>query len=236
MHTHGPARSVMHRCEIFEEFYLECPSSETDAPTVASFYSIHVSPTASPPASAEPAAPLPADAALDRWFQQEVRPHEQKLKSYLRGSFPAMRDVDDVVQESYLRIWRRQLRAPVQSAKNFLFRIAGNLAVDLLRREHHGLYEPITEQTVQSVMDERVNGSDSACSNQEIDVLLEAIERLPARCREVVILRKLHGLSQREIAERLGITENTVQNQAMKGLQHCRRFLLERGIVRSHRR
>ncbi len=218
-----------------KNFISNAPAGNPTLPSLRRVSRHPVSPPASTPASAEPAHPLPVDAAIDHWFQQEVRPHEQKLKSYLRGSFPAMRDVDDVVQESYLRIWKRQLRQPVQCAKNFLFRIAGNLAVDLLRREHRSLYEPITDQTAQSVMDERVSSSDFACSHQEIDLLLAAIEALPARCREVVILRKLHGLSQKEIAARLGITENTVQNQAMKGLQHCRQFLIERGIVRSHR-
>jgi RNA polymerase sigma factor (sigma-70 family) len=49
----------------------------------------------------------------ESWFAEEVHTHDSQLKSYLRSSFPALRDVDDVVQESYLRIWRRQLVRPI---------------------------------------------------------------------------------------------------------------------------
>ena len=50
--------------------------------------------------------------------------HDDHLKAYLRTSFPTVRDVDDIVQESYLRIWRRQSIQPVRTAKAFLFTIA----------------------------------------------------------------------------------------------------------------
>jgi hypothetical protein len=48
----------------------------------------------------------PPAAALRAWFAEEVQPHDAQLKAYLRGAFPAVRDVEDVVQESYLRVWR----------------------------------------------------------------------------------------------------------------------------------
>ena len=70
-----------------------------------------------------------------RWFSEELEPHAADLKSYLRGSFPSVRDVDDVVQESYLRVWRRQLLQPLTSARSFLYQVARNLAIDTLRRE-----------------------------------------------------------------------------------------------------
>ena len=76
--------------------------------------------------------PAPEQA---RWFLEQVHPHDQALKGYLRGSFPKMRDVDDVVQESYLKIWQARRRQPIDSARAFLFRIARNLALNLTGRE-----------------------------------------------------------------------------------------------------
>jgi RNA polymerase sigma factor (sigma-70 family) len=171
---------------------------------------------------------------LDSWFEAEVHPHEQQLKSFLRGSFPAVRDVEDVVQESYVRLWKRQVRAPVTSAKNFLFRIARNLAVDILRRDHRNLYEPVNDLTELRVINSEPDAADAACMGQEIELMLEAIKTLPTRCREVFILRKLQGLSQQEIAERMGISEATVQIHAYKGLQRCQKYLIEHGLLRSH--
>lgn len=71
----------------------------------------------------------------EKWFAEEVQPHGPSLRAFLRGRFPAVRDVDDVVQESYLRIWKARARHPIDSAKAFLFRIARNLALDTLRHE-----------------------------------------------------------------------------------------------------
>ena len=69
-----------------------------------------------------------------RWFTEQVQPHDANLRGYLRGSFPAMDEVDDVVQESYLRLWKARAVQPIKSGKAFLFRVARNLALDLLRR------------------------------------------------------------------------------------------------------
>jgi DNA-directed RNA polymerase specialized sigma24 family protein len=66
----------------------------------------------------------PPDSDNARWFAEEVLPHDRALRGYLRGSFPAVRDVEDVVQESYLRIWRTRAAQPIRSARGFLFRIA----------------------------------------------------------------------------------------------------------------
>src|SRR3954465_9466336 len=96
-------------------------------------------PPSSHPASRSPAGPLPAPAA-DRpgppeWFSENVHVHDASLRGYLRNAFPGVRDVDDVVQESYLRIWKARAAQPILSARAFLFKVAGHVAVDLLRRE-----------------------------------------------------------------------------------------------------
>lgn len=63
-------------------------------------------------------------APREQWFKDEVQPHDTSLRAYVRGRFPGLRDVDDVVQESFLRIWQARARQPIQSARAFLFRIA----------------------------------------------------------------------------------------------------------------
>jgi RNA polymerase sigma factor (sigma-70 family) len=168
----------------------------------------------------------------DRWFAEEVHPHDSQLKAYLRGSFPSVRDVDDVVQESYLHLWRRQLTAPIRSAKSFLFKIARNLAIDSLRHTRRSPYNGVADLAQLDVLDPKPHAADAACTHDEIECLLDAIESLPPRCREIVILRKLHGLSQKEIAARLGIAERTVEVQGTKGLDRCEEFLRRRGVMR----
>ena len=75
----------------------------------------------------------PPAADLHAWFSEEVQPHDAQLKAYLRSAVPAVRDVDDVVQDSYVRLLTARTAEPIRSAKAFLFRVARHLAVDALR-------------------------------------------------------------------------------------------------------
>jgi RNA polymerase sigma factor (sigma-70 family) len=162
------------------------------------------------------------------WFANEVQLHGPQLKCYLRGSFPSVRDVDDVVQESFLRVWQRQLRRPVACARSFLYTVARNLAIDALRRKAASPEEPVADLAALNVLDDRPDAADAACTREELEILMQAIESLPARCREIVVLHKLHGLSAREIAARLGIAEGTVHLQGSKGVRRCEEFLRAR--------
>jgi RNA polymerase sigma-70 factor (ECF subfamily) len=168
------------------------------------------------------------DSKKARWFVEEVQPHEDSLRSYLHHAFPAVRDVDDVVQESYLRIWRAA--HPIQAARAFLFKVARHLAIDLVRRKRISPIEDVTDIGALSVTDNKPNAADAACTSHDTRMLVEAIDALPARCREIVILRKLKGISQKEIAAMLGISEQTVQVQAARGLKRCEEFLRKRGM------
>ena len=83
--------------------------------------------------SPQSAAPDPSSGVDQaRWFDNEVRPHETSLRSYLKGSFPAMRDIDDVVQETYLRICKTHATQPIQCVRAFLFGIARRFQAGLV--------------------------------------------------------------------------------------------------------
>lgn len=166
--------------------------------------------------------------------------HDASLKNYLRIRFPSVRDVDDVVQESYLRIWRRQTLRPITqvtgsvkaSVKSFLFQAARRLAIDTLRRKSASPFDESIDLTALQVIEARTGIPDMVCTNQEFEFLLEAITQLPARCREVVVLRKLYGLSPVETATRLQLSEDTVHALTRRGLRRVQDFLRDRGIIR----
>lgn len=168
----------------------------------------------------------PLDSTQARWFESEVRPHEPLLRAWLRGRFPAALDVDDLVQEAYLRVLRARPADGLRSPKAFLFAVARNAAVDQLRRrsasgevamgDAGGLHAAET-----ALPDETEHA-------REVDLLLEAIAALPERCREIFRLRKIHGLAQSEIARRLGISEHTVSAQLTIGFHKCASYVIER--------
>ena len=151
------------------------------------------------------------------------------LRAWLLGRFGAQADIDDIVQESYVRVLRARGIGDVQAPKAFLFATARNLALDQVRHRHVACTEPLVENDVGYVLDEGDGVAETVARNQELALLTEAIQSLPARCRQIFTLRKLYGLSQREIAVRLGIAESTVSNQIVIGVEKCTDFFAERG-------
>ncbi|MFO1447225.1 MAG: RNA polymerase sigma factor [Opitutaceae bacterium] len=165
-----------------------------------------------------------------RWFVEQMHPHEPSLRSYLHGSFPAVRDVDDVVQESYLRVWRARAAQPIESARAFLFQVARHLVLDLLRHERRSPIETVGDLSGLNVSEDRPAVRATVSRNEKIQLLIAAIDRLPPKCREVVVLRKLRFVPQREVAARLGISEKGVENQLTRGLDRCRHYLRKHGV------
>ena len=179
-----------------------------------------------PPLTSESSAPTDT-----RWFLEQVRPHEPALRAYLRERFPMLRDVDDLVQESYARLLREPGARRVEHAKAYLFAVARNVALDLLRRSQIITLESLSTVERLPLVEEAPDAAEKATRRQELELLQQAIATLPQRCREVLLLRKLHGLSHREIAQRLGIAESTVNNQLTLGVLRCREFFRARGAM-----
>ncbi len=174
----------------------------------------------------------PADAEQSRWFAEEVQPHEAALRAYLRGSFPTLQDVDDLVQDAYARLLLAHDAGKVQHPKAYLFATARNAALDLFRRKKIVSIEGIAEIEHLPVLVDGPDAAEAASHEQEIQILTEAIAALPERCRQVFTLRRLRGLSHREIAESLGISEHTVNAQLAIAVLRCRKFLRARGVLK----
>jgi RNA polymerase sigma-70 factor (ECF subfamily) len=169
----------------------------------------------------------------NRWLTDEVLPHEAALKAYLRSHFPDLRDVDDVVQESYVRLLEAKRHHDIVSPRAYLFTTARNLALSILRRPRIFSDQPVTEITGPGVMDIGPDAADRLIQRQEIALLMDAIDALPSRCREIFILRKLNNLSQKAIAARLGLSAQTVQVQIARGAAKCAAYLRAHGVSRS---
>jgi RNA polymerase sigma-70 factor (ECF subfamily) len=177
---------------------------------------------------------LPRNAATspdpEKWFKAEVHPHDAQLKSYLRGSFPALRDIDDVVQESYLRIWRAAARSPVKSAKAFLYLVARRVALNFVRKARNSPIDAYGDEAMSGVLDDKPNAREAAIIQDRIDLLADALMSLPPRCREIVVLHKMKGLAQREVADQLGLSERTVETHVRNGVARCLNYLRAHGF------
>ena len=166
-----------------------------------------------------------------RWFSAHVQPYEPALRAYLQKRFPALPDHDDLVQETYIRTLRAYEGGRVTHAKAFLFTTARNAAIDLFRRRRGLAHESISEITALPLLDETPSASETLEQERRLEFLLEAILALPERCRQVMMLRHLDGLAYKEIAERLGISPETVKVHMIKGVKDCTRFFQQRGLL-----
>jgi RNA polymerase sigma factor (sigma-70 family) len=165
-----------------------------------------------------------------RWFADEVQPHESSLRSYLRAVFPALPDIDDLVQESYARLIRARETGRVGYAKAFLFTTARNAALDVFRRRKVVSIEGMGDLSALSVIEEAPDAADAVNKQQELELLSAAVRDLPERCRQVLTLRLLYGMAQREIAVELRISEHTVKAQLAKGMRRCADYFEARGV------
>jgi RNA polymerase sigma-70 factor (ECF subfamily) len=191
-----------------------------------------VNPSPASPASCAPTCLL-VPAEDSRWFRDEIRPHEGELRAYLRNRFPTLSDVDDLIQETYARLLRARAGGHATLTRAYLFVVARNVALDLLRREKVVPVERLGEMADLSVVEEGPDAAETLSHEQELALLDDALRALPPRCREIVLLRRIEGLSHRAIALRLGIAEGTVNAQLAIGLIRCRRYLCERGVTRA---
>ena len=174
----------------------------------------------------------PADPETSRWFTAAVLPHEAALRAWLLARFPALPDHDDIVQEAFSRVLRQRERGEVQSAKALLFTAARNLALDRLRRRRVAPAIAITDFGESCVLEAAPDAAATLNQQQELAILTEAVRALPDRCRQVVMLRHLEGLSYKEIAAQLGISPETVKVQLVKGLRRCAAHFAARGLLR----
>jgi RNA polymerase sigma factor (sigma-70 family) len=150
------------------------------------------------------------------------------LRAWLAQGFGPRLAIDDVVQEAFLRVLRAHVRRVLQSPKAFLFATARNLALDQLRRHCISRTDSLVVADYSNVLDDREGIPDNVARNQELALLTEAIQSLPERCRQVMTLRIVYGLSQRIIAEKLGISDRTVAAQLAIGTAKCTTFVLGR--------
>jgi len=175
--------------------------------------------------------PAPIHTDHTRWFAEEVQPHDAQLKGYLRGACPALRDVEDVAQESYLRIWRARAAQPVACAKGLLFQIARRLALDALRHDRASSIDAGRDLAALSVFSVELNAAEVAALQERKRHLVDAVASLPNRYREIVLLRKFEEIPQREVAARLGLSERTVENLLARAIRKCEDHLRRRGVL-----
>lgn len=160
-----------------------------------------------------------AEFSLDDWFETQILPHEGILMRYLRRVRTNPADVAEMRQDIYVRVYESAAKALPAAPKAFLMSTARHLVVDRIRHERVVSIDFTQDFDALNVLVDEGSPEQRVGARQELRRLSDALDQLSEQCRAVVWLRRVEGLSQREVAERLRMQEGTVASHLCRGLQ-----------------
>ncbi|WOI37758.1 sigma-70 family RNA polymerase sigma factor [Alteromonas sp. CI.11.F.A3] len=138
------------------------------------------------------------------------------------------KEVDDILQDTYVRLCQARTTSHIKEPKSFLFKTAKNLAYDHLKRCDTRMVDDSVEAA--NALESAVNGIDdeprhNTATQQEFKQFCDAVRVLPKQCRRAFVLKKVYGYSLKEIAKELGISEKTVEKHIAEGIKRCTLFM-----------
>ncbi len=143
--------------------------------------------------------------------------YTNNLRRYI-SRFVSPNDIDDIVQETFVRSYEADLKQKIKYPKSYMLKTAKNIALNQ-NAKWDNKYNDSIEDFIESPV-ELISSSfeDDFESKERFLLFCRATEQLSAQVRKCFILKKVYGLSQKEIAQYLNISESTVEKHVAKGL------------------
>jgi RNA polymerase sigma-70 factor (ECF subfamily) len=171
------------------------------------------------------------DESIRRRLESSYRECRTALKAFVRRYLRRPEDVEDVTQETFLRVLEAADRTDFRDAKAYLFTTARNLSLKHIALHANKVTSALADFGELEVMD-TANSLDAEVEVwEQVRLFYEALMQLPPQCRRVLILKKVYELSHEEIAEHLGISVSTANQHLAKGLARCTLYLQQRGYL-----
>jgi RNA polymerase sigma factor (sigma-70 family) len=173
-----------------------------------------------------------AEARHD-WFLNQIFRHRTALARYLRKFTSNDEDIEDLIQETYLRVYALPDYDQVNSPRALLFKIAHNLCIERARRRKSQATDSMGDLSEVNVYSPEAPADIQLDDRRRFESFCAAVDQLPPLCRRVFVLRKVYRLSHDEIAEVLGVSHSTIEKHVAKGLVRCRDYLKRAGLLDS---
>jgi RNA polymerase sigma-70 factor (ECF subfamily) len=157
-------------------------------------------------------------SAADAWFEHDVLPLEALLMQYLERNWRNPSDIPDFRQDVYVRLYEAGLKQIPDNTKQFMLATARNLLINRVRHERVVPIETAADLEDLGVAAETPGPERASLARDELRHLQAALDRLPPRCREAFVLRRIAGLTRTEIAARMGITEFSVSRYLSRAI------------------
>jgi RNA polymerase sigma-70 factor (ECF subfamily) len=163
------------------------------------------------------------------WLAVHLLPFEAQLRLRLRRVCASAADVDDLVQEVYCKVMQMDGLAHVSDPRGYVVQMAKNLITDRLRRNAVVNIEVMANLGDLDVADDSPGPERVVSGRAELRWVMGLIGKLPDRCREVFRARRIHGLSLKETAESLGVTEKAVEYESAKAMELISEMMKRQG-------
>ena len=162
----------------------------------------------------------------DPLVAESLREFYTQILHFLRKRTDNASDAADMTQDVFTQWLGYQDRAKVEQPRAFLFQMARNLLRDHWRRQQvrQAVHSEYVESEPEPLSDERYEPMAAAQRLQRLDQLKAVLAELPPRRREALMLHRFEGLSQAQIAERMGISVSMVEKHIALALLHCKQY------------
>lgn len=162
----------------------------------------------------------PAPNNVNRWFAENILPLEPALMRYLKRHLQhSLSDVADFRQDIYIAIYEHAKLSEPHKPISYLFQTARNYLCDYHRRMRIVSINYTDDLEVWNELIDEVSPDRRLSGMQDLHILAHALNELSDVCREVIWLRRVAGLSQKEVARQLGMKEGTVESHVCRGLK-----------------
>lgn len=138
---------------------------------------------------------------------------------FLQHNWRNKSDIADLRQDIYVRVFDAAKKEIPTRTRQFVFATARNLLINRIRDESVVPIEAVADLDALAIAKDEPGPDRSAAARDELRHLQSALEKLPPRCREAVILGRIEALPRKEIAARMGVTEDTVTEHIAKGMR-----------------
>ena len=146
----------------------------------------------------------------------------------LVSRFVRSTDVEDVVQEAFVRTYQTSLASHIEHPKTYLYTAARNIAITYATKKHMQV-EDLVDDFDSHVLNEDRTAEKIMESQEKLELFCSAVDSLPEKCREVFVMKRVYGYSQKEIADKMEISERTVERHVAKGAFRCAVYMEENG-------
>jgi RNA polymerase sigma factor (sigma-70 family) len=155
------------------------------------------------------------------------RTEEGRLRRFFIKRLRNGEDAADATQETFLRLLTTTPKTDIRNPQAYLFQVAKTVAHGITARLLRDSALFADELDVGCVADEAPGPQRIVEARQQLALLIETISMLPPKCRTVFVLSRLEGLSNGEIAERLGVSRNMVEKHIIRALMACRQARID---------